>query len=232
MKMKAKKARRPDISGLYAVTPDIADTDRLRALVEAGLIGGASVIQYRNKTADHDLRIEQSRVLLDLCRKHHVPLIINDHIELCLAIDADGVHLGGNDGNLAEARQRLGSDKILGASCYNRFELALEARAADADYLAFGSCFDSGTKPAAMRAPLELLGLARKEIGLPLVAIGGITLDNAGQAINAGADAIAVIAALFSAANVTQTAQQFSNFFTPSKHHDLSPANFQKSATV
>lgn len=215
------------MAGLYAVTPDIADTDQLRALVEASLIGGASVIQYRNKTAGHGLRIKQSCTLLDLCRKHHVPLIINDHIELCLAIDADGVHLGGNDGNLAAARQRLGAGKILGASCYNRFELALEARAADADYLAFGSCFDSSSKPAAVRAPLDLLGRARKEIGLPLVAIGGITLDNAAQAINAGADAIAVIAALFSAANVTQTAQQFSNLFTQTNQHDYS-----QSATV
>ena len=213
--------------GLYAVTPDIADTDQLRALVEASLIGGASAIQYRNKTAGHGLRIKQSCALLDLCRKHHVPLIINDHIELCLAIDADGVHLGGNDGNLAEARQWLGAGKILGASCYNRFELALEARAADADYLAFGSCFDSGSKPAAVRAPLELLGRARKEIGLPLVAIGGITLDNAAQAINAGADAIAVIAALFSATNVTQTAQQFSNLFTQTNQYDYS-----QSATI
>jgi len=231
-KTATKKASQPDIAGLYAITPDIVDTDQLCALVEASLIGGASVIQYRNKTADHDLRIQQSSALLDLCHKHHVPLIINDLVELCLAIDADGVHLGSNDGNLAEARQRLGAGKILGASCYNRFELALEARAADVDYLAFGSCFDSGTKPAAARVPLELLGRVRKEVGLPLVAIGGITLNNAAQAINAGADAIAVIAALFSAANVTQTTQQFSNFFTPSKHHDLSPANFQKSATV
>ena len=217
--MKAKKAERPHIAGLYAVTPDIADTDQLLALVKACLVGGASIIQYRNKTASHGLRIRQSRALLDLCREHHVPLIINDHIELCLAIAADGVHLGGNDGSLAEARQRLGNDKVLGASCYNRFELALEAKAAGADYLAFGSCFDSDTKPAAVRAPLEVLGRARKEIGLPLVAIGGITLDNAAQAINAGADAIAVISSLFDAAAPRAQAEAFAQLFRPARKH-------------
>lgn len=217
-----KKMKAPTIKGLYAVTPDIADTERLLGLVAASLQGDAAVIQYRNKEAGAILRAEQAGALLRLCRKHGVPLIINDHLDLCLSLDADGVHLGADDGNLAAARSQLDNDKILGVSCYNRFELAQEAETQGANYVAFGSCFDSGTKPAAVRAPLELFSRARKELHLPIVAIGGITLENAGQVINAGADAIAVIGALFNATDVKLAAQQFSNLFTNAHHHDLS----------
>ncbi len=211
--MKAKSIR-----GLYAITPDLADTNKLCHLVEESLLGGASMIQYRNKSADHSLRITQARLLLDLCRKHHVPLIINDDIQLCLAIEADGVHLGGNDGNLAKAREQLGEDKILGASCYNHLELAQTAKTDGADYVAFGACFESGTKPNAVKAPLELISQARKELDLPIVAIGGITLDNAALVISAGADCVAVIVALFSSNNVQSCAQQFSQLFTQINH--------------
>ena len=200
----------------------MTDTERLCALVNASLDGGASVLQYRNKFADAGLRAVQASALLNLCRKRGVLLIINDHLDLCLAIDADGVHLGGEDGHLAAARTRLGAGKILGASCYNRLALAQAAKEQGADYVAFGSCFDSGTKPAAVRAPLELLSQARNELNLPVVAIGGITLANAKLAIEAGADAIAVIGALFSASDVTLAAQQFSNLFIQANHHDLS----------
>ncbi len=211
--MKAKSIR-----GLYAITPDLADTNKLCHLVEESLLGGASMIQYRNKSAGHSLRITQARLLLDLCRKHHVPLIINDDIQLCLAIEADGVHLGGNDGNLAKAREQLGEDKILGASCYNHLELAQTAKTDGADYVAFGACFESGTKPNAVKAPLELISQARKELDLPIVAIGGITLDNAALVISAGADCVAVIDALFSSNNVQSCAQQFSQLFTQINH--------------
>ena len=214
--MKAKK-----VNGLYAVTPDLADTGQLHALVEASLQGGAAVVQYRNKLADAALRLEQAQALLPLCRQYAVPFIINDHLDLCLTLDADGVHLGGDDGNLAQARTLLGPAKMLGASCYNRFELAQQAQAQGADYIAFGACFDSATKPAAVRAPLELLSRAHAELGLPVVAIGGITHDNAKLAIEAGADAIAVIGALYSASDVKLAAQQFSNLFNHNLHHDL-----------
>jgi len=206
--MKAKKIR-----GLYALTPDLADTEKLCQLVEASLLGGASVIQYRNKTADHNLRVTQASALLNLCRQRNVPLIINDHIQLCLTIDADGVHLGGNDGDLFEARQQLGEDKILGASCYNRFELAQIAKAKGANYVAFGACFASDTKPGAVSAPLELISRAQQELDVPIVAIGGITLDNAALAVNAGASSVAIISALFAANDIKQTAQQFSKLF-------------------
>jgi thiamine-phosphate pyrophosphorylase len=133
-----------------------------------------------------------------------------------MEIDADGLHVGSDDfttGELARLKAALGEQKILGVSCYNRFELAQQATEQGADYVAFGSCFDSGTKPAAVRAPLDLFTQAREALGIPAVAIGGITLDNALLAIGAGAAAIAVINALFSADDITGTARQFSELF-------------------
>lgn len=203
---------RAGIRGLYAVTPDLADTTELSRLVAAALGGGAALVQYRNKHADADLRTAQAERLLSLCRNRGVPLIINDHLDLCLAIGADGLHLGGNDGDIAQARQALG-DKLLGVSCYASFERAQSAQALGADYVAFGSCFGSNTKPDAVRAPLTLLARAAQELAVPVVAIGGITIDNASLAIEAGADSIAVINALFAAADVRQTAARFSTLF-------------------
>jgi len=205
------------IHGLYAVTPDEQDTDVLLAKVEAALRGGVSVLQYRNKHADHKLQTQQARAILPLCRQYRVPFIINDSIKLCLTLDADGVHLGADDGNLAEARDRLGAHKILGASCYNRLDLALAAANAGADYAAFGACFASGTKPNAPVAALSLFAEARQLVQIPLVAIGGITLENAARAAAAGADAVAVVGALFNAGNshesITQVARDFSQVF-------------------
>ncbi|HEU4707891.1 MAG TPA: thiamine phosphate synthase [Methylophilaceae bacterium] len=204
------------ISGLYAITPDEVDTSRLQCLVEAALQGGASIIQYRNKSASRQLRFNQATGVLAICRSHGVPLIINDHLDLCLEVDAEGLHVGSEDhaaDELARIRARLGSKKILGVSCYNRFELAEQAASHGADYVAFGSCFDSGTKPAAVRAPLDLFSRARDALPIPVVAIGGITLDNAPQVIEAGADAVAVIGALFSASDISDTARQFSQLF-------------------
>lgn len=212
------------ISGLYAITPDEQNTEVLLAKVEAALQGGVSLLQYRNKRADHKLQTQQARAILPLCRQYQVPFIINDSIKLCLTLDADGVHLGADDGNLSEARARLGENKILGASCYNRLELAVAAQQAGADYVAFGACFASGTKPGAPVAPLNLFAQAKQVIGIPLVAIGGITLDNAMQVKQAGAAAIAVVGALFNAEAhesadsrpnqaVTEAARQFSQFF-------------------
>jgi len=209
------------IAGLYAITPDEASTDLLLAKVEAALQGGVSILQYRNKQASHQLRTRQARAILPLCRDYQVPLIINDSIKLCLALDADGVHLGADDGNLQVARTRLGSNKILGVSCYNRFELAESAQEAGADYVAFGACFSSSTKPNAPVASLDLFKRAQVQLKIPSVAIGGITLENATQVINARASAIAVINAIFSADDITLTAQQFIKFFS----HDINQSN-------
>lgn len=201
------------ISGLYAVTPDEADTELLLKKVEAALQGGVSVLQYRNKQASHKLQTQQARALLPMCRHYQVPLIINDSIKLCLTLDADGVHLGADDGNLSEARARLGADKILGASCYNRFDLALSAQQAGADYVAFGACFASSTKPQAPVASLDLFRRANEQLHIPAVAIGGITLENGLLAIAAGASSIAVINAIFNANDVKLAAQQFTQLF-------------------
>jgi thiamine-phosphate pyrophosphorylase len=201
------------IAGLYAITPDLADTDDLLYRVRAALAGGARVLQYRNKSASTQLRLTQARALQALCAARGVPLIINDHLDLALAVDAAGLHLGGEDGDIAAARARLGADKLLGVSCYDRLELAEAALAAGADHVAFGSFFASGVKPDAVRPPLDLIGRARQRFTVPLVGIGGITAANAPQLITAGISAIAVISAVFSAPDIEAAAREFQSLF-------------------
>jgi thiamine-phosphate pyrophosphorylase len=204
---------RRGIAGLYAVTPETADTRSLVAGAEAALAGGARLLQYRNKSAAATLRLAQAGALLASCRQFRVPFIVNDYLDLALNVDADGLHLGAEDGSLAKARERLGAGKILGASCYDRLELALEAERLGADYVAFGSFFPSAVKPGAARAPLGLLGEARRRLSIPIVAIGGITLDNAPKLIAAGSDALAVVSALFTADDVELAARRFCALF-------------------
>lgn len=199
--------------GLYALTPDLADTRLLAGLVGQAIQGGAAAVQYRNKPAPAALRHEQAAALLALCRASGVPLIMNDDLELAIAIDADGAHLGSGDGDLEDARRRLGSRRLLGASCYNRLELAHAAVAAGADYVAFGAAFASPTKPGAVHAPLELYREARRTFPVPIVAIGGITVDNAAELLAAGVDAIAVITALFEAGDVERRARELRDLF-------------------
>lgn len=201
------------IKGLYAITPDIDDTALLVNQVEAALKGGVSLLQYRHKTASYALKREQATELMWLCEEYGVPFIINDHVLLCVELDADGVHMGGLDGDIAAARRLLGARKLIGASCYDRIALAEQAKAQGADYIAFGACFDSDTKPAAVHAPLTLFTEAGL-LGLPKVAIGGITAENAPLAISAGADSIAVIGALWSAPDITAAARTFSTLFS------------------
>lgn len=200
------------IKGLYAITPDAPQLDGLLTKVEACLLGGARVMQYRNKTPAAPHR-QIATALASLCRQHSAVLIVNDDVELALAVDAHGVHLGRDDGDIAAARQKLGSGRLIGVSCYDSLQRALDAQQAGADYVAFGSMFASPTKPHAPHAPLSLLGDARKHLHIPIVAIGGITLQNAPQAIQVGADAIAVISAVFDAPDVRQAAQDFSELF-------------------
>ncbi len=199
--------------GLYAITPNLKNTPELLVKVAQALQGGASVLQYRNKQADAALRLEQAYALRGLTQQYGTCFIINDDVELALQVQADGVHLGGDDGDLVQARARLPKGMLLGASCYNDLALAHAAVAAGVDYVAFGAIFASGTKPQARRASLELLKQARMEISLPIVAIGGITPHNAGSVIEAGADCVAVIGALFDADDICQTAEQFTNLF-------------------
>jgi thiamine-phosphate pyrophosphorylase len=199
--------------GVYAITPETADTERLLMQVEAALAGGVAAVQYRDKSGDVARRHEQASELVALCHRFNVPLIVNDDLRLADLCDADGVHLGRDDSSLREARIILGKDKLVGASCYQSLELALAAQAAGADYVAFGSFFPSPTKPAAGRAGLDLLRDAAPLIHVPLVAIGGITLANAPLLLDAGADSLAVLSALFDAPDIRASARLLNQLF-------------------
>ena len=210
------------INGLYAITPETGDTAQLLRDVEAALRGGASMLQYRAKKLAPNLKANQAQALQSLCKKYRVPLIINDDTTLAASLSASGVHLGSQDMPIGEAHQSLLSGMLVGVSCYDQLDLAIEAETNGADYVAFGSFFPSTTKPNAVRPSLDLLREARREITCPIVAIGGITLENAFLLIEAGADAVAVISALFGANDIEATAKQFSQLFKPSKKHVLS----------
>lgn len=204
------------LSGLYAITPDWNDTRRLLEVTEAILGAGCRVLQYRNKQTSDCHRQEQAVALRGLTRNFAARLIINDDVDLALFCEADGVHLGEDDGQLAAARARLdaaGPGRLLGASCYQSLPLALAAARAGTDYLAFGSFFASPTKPQARRADPALIQTAKHETGLPVCAIGGITLDNAGVLVAAGADLLAVISALYEAPDPHRAALKFTQLF-------------------
>ena len=203
----------PKVSGLYAVTPELADVDLLSRKVEAAVRGGARIMQYRNKTASQSLQLLQLKRLAVICRRGGTSLIVNDSAEMAREVDADGVHLGSDDGPICVARRILGPDKLIGVSCYNDLKRAHAAMEAGADYVAFGSFFVSSTKPDAVHATLGLLRQAKKEIALPIVAIGGINAGNAGALIQAGADAVAVVSALFDAKDVECEARRFCGLF-------------------
>ncbi len=192
------------LRGLYAITPE---GPGLTQKVRDALKGGIALLQYRSRQRD----VSQAKELARLARSHGVPFIVNDDVELALEVGADGAHLGREDGELRSARKKL-AGKILGASCYDRLELAREAVAAGADYVAFGSVFASPTKPRAVRAPLSLFCQART-LGVPLAAIGGITLANARQVIDAGADLLAVISDLFDAEDIAARAREYQKLF-------------------
>lgn len=198
--------------GLYLLTPDENDTARLLERTKP-VIGFARLLQYRNKQADPALSRKQMDALLPLCREHGVPLLANDDWRLAQASGAQGAHLGEDDGGLEAARQALGPEAIIGASCYDSLDHAAAAAAAGASYLAFGACFPSPTKPNARRATPALLREA-KRFGLPVVAIGGITPDNARIVVDAGADLVAVISGVFDAPDPAAAAQAYLHAFT------------------
>ena len=201
------------VRGLYAVTPDLADTVRLVTLVSAALQGGARIVQYRNKVAAPELKLEQARALKSACVRHGAMLIVNDDVEIALAVDADGVHLGRDDSFGPDVRKKLGPGKLIGVSCYRSLERARSAVAEGADHVAFGGFFPSQVKPGAGGAPIELLTQAKSELEVPVVAIGGITPENGKALVAAGADALAVITALFTAPDVAAAAAQFNALY-------------------
>lgn len=205
------------IKGIYAITPDCADTRDLLHRVRLALTGEVRVLQYRNKSANTTQRLEQAHALRKLTREFAIPFIVNDDAQLAAQVDADGVHLGVADGSVDTARATLGRHKIIGISCYNRLSLAQDAVHAGADYVAFGAFFPSTIKPNAEVADIELLQQARAELSVPLVAIGGITPHNAASLVYAGADALAVISALFGAKDIIATAKKLSTLFNSSR---------------
>lgn len=203
---------------MYAITDSALITpDKLTEAAARAIMGGAAVIQYRDKGTDTTRREREARGLLALCRAHGVPLIINDDIDLAATIGADGVHLGRDDITLDEARRRLGDTTLIGMSCYNDLARAEAAQAAGADYVAFGRFFGSHTKPNAVQAGVELLHQAKQQLDIPIAAIGGITVENGAALIEAGADMLAVIHGVFGQTDITGAARSIALLFKPQK---------------
>ncbi|MET0086181.1 MAG: thiamine phosphate synthase [Sedimenticola sp.] len=203
-----------ELKGLYAITDStLAANSSIIDQVAQALAGGARVIQYRDKSGDDQKRLAEAGALLILCRQHHAPLIINDDVELAARIGADGVHLGKDDPDIQAARTRLGKQAIIGISCYNQFDRASIAQEAGADYIAFGRFFNSTVKPDAVQAQPDLLRRAKRELELPTVAIGGITPENGGALIEAGADMLAVIHGVFGQPDIRAACERFNELF-------------------
>ena len=201
------------LRGLYAITPEYTDGTRLLADVEAALTGGCRILQYRDKTSAMPESVSRARALRELTRRYDTCLLINDDLALAFLVEADGVHLGKDDGNLMAARALLGPNRILGASCYADFPAAQAADAAGVDYVAFGAVYPSPTKPDALLAPINLFFDAKIRLTAASCAIGGITLENAPPLIAAGADLLAVITDLFSAPDITARAAAYQRLF-------------------
>ncbi len=195
---------------LYAITDNrLIKEEFFLETVEKVIIGGAKIIQYRDKSHDQQRRLQQAQALLKLCQKYKIPLLINDDVALAQQIGANGVHLGKNDTDISIARAKLGNKAIIGVSCYNQLSLAKGAVNSGADYVAFGRFFQSCTKPEANSCSLKLLSEARQQLSCPIVAIGGITPNNASLVIKAGADYVAVIHGLFGQVDVQAAAQAY-----------------------
>ncbi|HEB98838.1 MAG TPA: thiamine phosphate synthase [Thiotrichales bacterium] len=202
------------LRGLYAVTdPGLVPREALGEAVAAAIRGGARIVQYRDKTATEGERLGTARRLAEVCRRAGVLFIVNDDPGLAAEVGADGVHLGREDAAMEEARALLGAEAVIGVSCYTDLERARRAAAAGADYVAFGRFFPSRTKPDAAQATPDLLEQARRELDLPVVAIGGITPENGAALISAGADMLAVVHALFGQPNIEAAARRFTRLF-------------------
>lgn len=201
------------MKGLYLVTPDWDDTQKMLAATEAGLRGGAALVQYRHKTADAALRREQATALQLLCRRYGRPFIVNDFIELCMELDADGVHVGGTDTAVAQVRAAVGPGKIVGASCYGSMQLARDAWQAGASYVAFGGFYPSRVKKYEVTTPPFIVSQAKAEIPLPNVVIGGMTHENAAPLVAHGADMVAAISSVYMTDDPEAAARAFVALF-------------------
>ena len=197
------------MKGLYIVTPDWDDTAKLVQVSEEALRGGAAIVQYRHKTASPELRREQAAALLALCRRYQRPFIINDHLDLCLELDADGLHVGGTDAPVAEIREKLGAGKIVGASCYGDLGLAHRAHREGASYVAYGGFYPSRVKKYPVTTPLSIIAQSHAEIPLPVVVIGGMTLENSAPLVKAGAEMVAAISSVYLDQSPREAAEAF-----------------------
>ena len=212
--MTKRHAYKNKLKGLYAITDQqlITEEDFSKS-VEAALQGGTRVIQYRDKSDNQNKRHQQASLLRALCHQYHAICIINDDIELARAVNAHGVHLGKDDFSLIHARQVLGENAIIGVSCYNDLDRAIEAENYNANYVAFGAIFSSSTKPDAKVAGLEIIAQAKQQLSIPVCTIGGITQKNIQQVIQQGADMAAVISGIFSADDIKQSTTTLSEYF-------------------
>lgn len=206
--------------GLYCITdPDLArqSTLGIETMVEQAILGGARVIQYRDKQASSEEQVAIADRLCRLCKKHAALFLVNDDPQLARAVDAHGVHLGQGDSGLGSARQLLGNHKIIGITCHADLNLASKAEQQGADYVAFGRFFPSNTKPEASPASAGLLPQAKRALSIPIAAIGGITPENAPPLLGAGADMLAVIHAVFGQADIRLAASHFAQLFDSPK---------------
>ena len=201
------------VSGLYVITPDGLSSEVLIARIAEALEGGARLVQYRRKEVAGSAKVFEATQIASLCRNSRALFIVNDDPRLAAEVGADGVHLGRDDGSIASAREVVGNRALVGVSCYDRLDLAVEAEDLGADYVAFGSFFPSSVKPGAVRPPVQLITEARSVLSCPIVAIGGITLDRAAELVTAGADALAVISDIFQAGDVLARASAYARFF-------------------
>lgn len=201
------------LHGLYLVTPDWDDTRKLLEATELALKGGVALLQYRHKTADAAQRQEQAECLQALCRSYQVPFIINDHVELCMSLDADGIHVGGTDKSVADVRKMIGPDKILGSSCYGDLQLALSAQAAGASYVAFGGFYPSKVKKYPVTTPPTIVSDWKAQGKVPSVVIGGMTKENSAPLVQNGADMVAAISSVYLAGDPQRAVQEFNALF-------------------
>lgn len=199
--------------GLYLVTPNWDDTKQLLRSTEQALQAGVALLQYRHKTADPELRLQQASALQALCRRYQTAFVINDHVELAVQLDADGVHVGGTDVSVAQARELLGNHKIVGASCYGDLSLARAAQAQGASYVAFGGFYPSVVKKYPVTTPLDLVREARAVIPLPIVVIGGMTVELAHPLVERGADLVAAISSVYNNSDAGDAVKQFVSLF-------------------
>jgi thiamine-phosphate pyrophosphorylase len=201
------------VKGLYVVTPDWEDTDRLVEVTRLALQGGAAVVQYRNKTASDELRREQAARLVRLCEEFGRPLIVNDHVQLCIDVAADGVHVGELDDSVARAREAVGPGKIVGGSCYGHLDLARAASESGATYIAFGGFYPSRVKKYPVTTPARIIRDAKAAFGKPVCVIGGMTAQNAAPLIAEGADMVAAISTIYMAEDPERAAREIATLF-------------------